>query len=641
MAISRAFGALTATLATAGSLWIFALMVLICGDIAGRALFNAPIPGTPELVALSVPGLVFLQLAQVVRTRRMIHADLVLRVIEERAPVAGHVYAFLYALAGVAVFALILVWAAPDLAVAIRRGEFAGAVGSFTVAVWPFKLALAIGATVAALACAIVAGTELRACFARPSDAQGRPANPLFGLAAVGALVGLTVAYVGFNFLGNLTPPEIGAISVLGMLALLLAGMPIGIALIVVSFIGIWLVRGSEAIAVNSLGLAAAGTIGSYEFAVIPLYVLMGLLVERADVGRDAFAVAAGLLRRVRGGLGMATVLANALFASITGSSIASATVFSRVAVPPMVEHGYSRRFSVGTVAGSSVLGMLIPPSLLLIIYGLISEVSIGKLFIAAVIPGLVLATAFMVMIALVAKFFPRFVGEPDRTMDIAGTSTSVRESMLALLPMLALIVVVIGGIYGGIFTPTESGAVGAAGALVIAIARRKLALTDMKEVLVETGLVAGSILFLIIAASLYSRMLALSGIPTYTANLVSEAGLNLAEFLVVYVLILIVLGTILDSVSIMLLVLPIMLPIVSALGGNLVWFGIVTVIAVEIGLLTPPFGLAVYVVKSTLPEGFTTLPEIFGGALPFVLTMVVVTTLIAAFPILSTVLVR
>jgi len=638
MAFDRAFAALTTALAALGSLWIFALMLLICGDIAGRALFNAPLPGTPELVALSVPGLVFLQLAQVVRGRRMIHADLVLRLVEQRAPVAGHVYGFLFALAGTAVFAFVLVWAVPDLVEAVRTREFAGAQGAFTVSVWPFKLALALGAAAAALAFAAAAWAAIRACFA--AGGHGRPpARPLASLAAVAALVALTAAYVGVNFLGQLSPPQIGAISILGMLGLLLAGMPIGIALIVLSFIGIWLVRGSETIAINSLGLAASGAIGSYEFAVIPLYVMMGLLVERADVGRDAFAVAAAVLRRVRGGLGMATVLANALFAAITGSSIASATVFSRVAVPSMVEHGYTRRFSVGTVAGSSVLGMLIPPSLLLIIYGLVSEVSVGQLFIAAVIPGLILAAAFMVMISLVAKTWPGFIGGVDRVLELQ--SMTVRASALRLAPMLALIVVVIGGIYGGIFTPTESGAVGAMGALVIAAARRKLAAADLKEILVETGLVAGSILFLIVAASLYSRMLALSGIPTFTAQLVSEAGLGLGAFLLVYILILIVLGTILDSVSIMLLVLPIMLPIVAALGGDLVWFGIVTVIAVEVGLLTPPFGLAVYVVKGSLPEGFTSLPEIFGGAIPFVLTMIAVIALLAAFPVLSTVLVR
>jgi len=638
MTLARAFAALTTALASLGSLWIFALMLLICGDIAGRALFNTPIPGTPELVALSVPGLVFLQLAQAVRVHRMIHADLVLRLVERHAPVAGHIYNFLFALAGVAVFACVLVWALPDLVTAVRSSEFAGAQGAFTVAVWPFKLALTVGAAAAALAVGVVAWAEIRACLAADGHAN-RPARPLLSVGLVAALVALATGYVALNFLGDLTPPEIGAISVLGMLGLLLAGMPIGIALIVLSFIGIWLVRGTETIAINSLGLAASGAIGSYEFAVIPLYVMMGLLVERADVGRDAFMVAAALLRRVRGGLGMATVLANALFAAITGSSIASATVFSRVAVPPMVEHGYTRRFSVGTVAGSSVLGMLIPPSLLLIVYGLVSEVSIGKLFIAAVIPGLILAAAFMIMISIVAKAWPRFVGDADRAVDVPVMS--VGASALALAPIVVLVVVVIGGIYGGLFTPTESGAVGAMGALIIALARRKLALADLKEILVETGLVAGSILFLIVAASLYSRMLALSGIPTYAAQLVSEAGLGLAGFLLVHIFVLLVLGMILDSVSIMLLVLPIMLPIVTALGGDLVWFGIVTVIAVEVGLLTPPFGLAVYVVKGTLPEGFTSLSEIFAGSLPFVVTMLVVTALVAAFPILSTVLVQ
>ncbi|MDH4188646.1 MAG: TRAP transporter large permease subunit [Betaproteobacteria bacterium] len=637
--MTRAFSALTAALSALGSLWIFAIMLLICGDIAGRALFNTPIQRTPELVALSVPCLVFLQLPQVIRAGRMIHADLILRVIEQRAAFAGHLYGLLFALAGITVFGVVLLWTVPDLLGAIRTAEFAGVEGAYAVIVWPFKLAVVIGAAFAALSFVAMAAAHVKGIAARRAADRRPESSNRLGWIALAALAILILAYIGVNFLGHLRPTEIGAISVLGMLVLLLAGMPIGTALFVLSFIGIWLVRGSETIAVNAVGLAASNAISSYDFAVIPLYVLMGLLVEKAEVGRDAFAVAASLLRRVRGGLGMATVLANALFASITGSSIASATVFARVAVPEMVDHGYSRRFSVGTVAGSSVLGMLIPPSLLLIIYGLVSEVSIGKLFIAAIIPGLLLAAAFMGMISFVAKTWPRFVGNPKAIAEIPNMP--VRASLIALLPMLVLIVVVIGGIYGGVMTPTESGAVGAAGALVIAIARRKLPRSEFTKVLVEAGLVTGAILFLIIAAALYSRMLALSGIPTYAANLVSQAGLGLPAFLAIYLLIVVLLGTILDSVSIMLMVLPVMLPIVTALGGNLVWFGILTTISVEIGLLTPPFGISVYVVNSTLPKNFTNLREIFEGTIPFVLTMMAVTILVAALPILSTVLVR
>jgi tripartite ATP-independent transporter DctM subunit len=636
---SRAYAALTSALSITGSLWIFAIMLLICGDIAGRALFNTPIQRTPELVALSVPCLVFLQLPQVVRTGRMIHADLILRAIEARSPFAGHIYGLLFAVAGIAVFAVILLWTIPDLANAIRIGEFAGVEGAYAVTVWPFKLAVVTGAAFAAVSYLFVAAGHVKGLCARGAAKLGAEAAPRFGWTAVAILAALILGYVAVNFYGQLGPTAIGAISVLGMLILLLAGMPIGTALIVLSFIGLWLVRGNETIAINAVGLAASSAISNYDFAVIPLYVLMGLLVEKADVGRDAFSVAASLLRRVRGGLGMATVLANALFASITGSSIASATVFSRVAVPPMVEHGYSKRFSVGTVAGSSVLGMLIPPSILLIVYGLVSEVSIGKLFIAAVIPGLILAAAFMVMISFVAKTWPGFVGNPRAIAEVPVMS--VRASLIALLPMIALVGMVLGGIYGGLMTPTESGAVGAAGALIIAIQRRKLPWADFVKVLVEAGMVTGAILFLIVAAALYSRMLALAGIPTFTAGLVSEAGLGLPAFIAIYLLIILLLGMILDSVSIMLMVLPVMLPIVTALGGNLVWFGVLTTISVEIGLLTPPFGISVFVVNSTMPKGFTNLREIFEGAVPFVITMMAVTLLVAAFPILSTAIVR
>ncbi len=305
-----------------------------------------------------------------------------------------------------------------------------------------------VGAAFAALSFLAIAAAHVKGVFARRAPDQQPVSSSRAGWIARSVLAILILAYVGVNFLGHLRPTEIGAISVLGMLILLLAGMPIGTALVVLSFIGIRLVRGTETIAINAVGLAASSAISSYAFAVIPLYVLMGLLVEKAEVGRDALAVAASLFRRVRGGLGMATVLANALFASITGSSIASATVFARVAVPEMVKHGYSKRFSVGTVSGSSVLGMLIPPSLLLIVYGLVYEGSIGKLFIAAIIPGLILAAAFMGMISFVVKTWPRFVGNPKAIAEVANMS--VRASLIALLPMIALVGIVIGGIYGG-----------------------------------------------------------------------------------------------------------------------------------------------------------------------------------------------
>jgi tripartite ATP-independent transporter DctM subunit len=277
---------------------------------------------------------------------------------------------------------------------------------------------------------------------------------------------------------------------------------------------------------------------------------------------------------------------------------------------------------------------MLIPPSLLLIIYGLVAEQSVGRLFIAAVVPGIILAIAFCIGIYLMAVFMPRFVGAPRPAEDIAAMSG--REMAVKLGPIVLLVLAVIGGIYGGIFTPTEAAAVGTAMAFVIAFVRGRIDWKIFKSILLETGFVSAVILFLIVAANLYTRQVALTGIPTKFADWVTGAGLELPAFLAVYFVVVFVLGMIIDSVSIILIVLPIMLPVLDALDGNKIWFGVVTTIAVEIGLLTPPFGLSVYVVKGVLPKDFVSLNTIFAGSFPFVVVMVLVTLLVMAFPELS-----
>jgi tripartite ATP-independent transporter DctM subunit len=431
---------------------------------------------------------------------------------------------------------------------------------------------------------------------------------------------------------------EIALGSIVVLLALIYLGIHIGIGLIAVSFAGIWLLRSPE-LAARMTSAAVNDAIQDYLFGVIPLFVLMGMLVSISNVGRDTFDAAQWLLGKVRGGLGVATVAANAVFAAITGVSIASAAVFTKVATPQMIRHGYSKRFSVGVVAGSSILGMLIPPSLLFILYGVISEQSIGKMFVAGVIPGIIMALGFTALILWMAYRAPHLIGDMKSTVPMhEETGLSVARKGV---PIVGLVAVVLGGLYSGILTPTEAGAAGAAGALAIALARRSLTAKGFWRVLVETGHVSVSVLFLVMAASLYSRMLALTGMPAGIADLMTSSGLGPYGFLLIYILIIILLGCLIDSASIMVIVLPIVLPIAAAFQMDLIWFGVITVVAVEIGLLTPPFGIAVYAVKATLDDKSISLKDVFAGAFPFVLTMLAVLVILIAFPILSTALVR
>lgn len=432
-----------------------------------------------------------------------------------------------------------------------------------------------------------------------------------------------------------MSPAEIGLISIGAIVVLIYAGLHVAVALGLASMVGVWLIRGHFEVASNLLAIAAADTIATYDFGVIPLFVLMGVLVSAADLGRDIYIAANQLFARIRGGLGIATVAANAVFAAVTGVSIASATVFTKIAVPEMLRLGYKPRFAVGVVAGSSVLGMLIPPSILLIVYGIVAEQSVGKLFLGGVVPGIVLALMFSAAIVYMAYRMPNFVGTPtvpDRSEMLSSSAIAV-----LMLPIVSLIVLVIGGIYGGLFTPTEAAAIGALGAFVIAFARRKLTWPIVWRLLSETGAVTATICIIFVAASMYSRMLAMSGLPGAVADFVVQAQLGFYTTIGLYLALVLVLGTFLDSFSIILLTVPVMLPILDAFKADLIWFGVLMVVAVEVGILTPPLGIAVFTVKSTLNDPRITLNDVFAGSFPFVLVMCVLLVLLLFFPKLVT----
>ncbi len=628
----RLFNAITNLMNSIGTLWVFGMMLIICADIFSRNVLNHPLNGVPEIIAFSIAGTIYLQLANTLHAGRFTRAELLIEWLEVKRPFAGCVFNSVFNLFGIIVFLIMVQGFWGEFSEAWRENEIAGVPGVITFIVWPFYLILLVGA--------VATGIEFLLRFVREITGAGRALRNPSGRASAtkrgyGWLIALAAFAVVIYFLttAELTNAQIGILSIICMLILIYAGMPIGIALIVLGFCGIWMMKGNTAIAERMLPQAGAEYMKNYFFGVVPLFVLMGLLVAAADVGKETFQVARWAMRRVRGGLGIATVAANAVFAAITGSSIASAAVFTRVATPEMMSQGYTARFSVGVVAGSSVLGMLIPPSLLFIVYAFIAEQSVGVLFIAAIVPGLILSVAFALLILAMATWKPEWVGDITAMQDNLADDESIKSAFLKLFPIISLVVLVIGGIYGGIFTPTEAGAAGAFGALIIGLMKRKLDWKTLWGVLVETGHITVSILFLILAANIYSRMLALSGLPQQMGGYVGD---NFTVFIIVYVLILILLGMILDSISIMLIILPLALPSLATFGGDPIWFGVVTVIAVEIGLLTPPLGITCYVVKSTLNDDRITLNQIFLGAMPFAFVMLLVTILLIAVPELS-----
>ena len=430
-----------------------------------------------------------------------------------------------------------------------------------------------------------------------------------------------------------MTPIEIGMISVGAIIFLIYIGVYIPVALAAVSFVSIWLMRDNFDLAVNLLKIAIGDSAMEYTFATIPLFTFMGLMVSKAGLGTDIYEVMNSGFRRVKGGIGMATVGANAVFAAVTGSSIASASVFSKVSVPQMMQYGYNPRFAVGVVAGSSVLGMIIPPSAMLIIYSFVAEQSVGDMFLAGIVPGVMLAIAYVAAIWAMGRLFPDFVGgrpssdyERMPLMDVASKT----------LPTLALVFIVLGGIYTGWMTPVEAGAAGALAGLVIALVRGTMSLKDFWQVLIETGHITATILFLITAASIYSRMLGLAGLPNELGDYMADSQASFIQIMIIYVLLMLFLGTLLDTASIILIVVPLFLPLIEPMGLSLVWFGIVTVVGAEIGLLTPPLGISCFVIKASLNDDRIALKDVFLGALPFAGVMLCVLVLLIAFPQLS-----
>ena len=375
-----------------------------------------------------------------------------------------------------------------------------------------------------------------------------------------------------------MSPVEIGMLSVLAIVVLVYMGLYIPIALGLVSFISVWIMSGKSILAFNFLKIAVGDGVTEYNFATIPLFTLMGLLVSKAGLGRDIYDVMNSAFRKVLAGIGMATVGANAIFAAITGSSIASASVFTKISVPEMLRYNYNKRFAVGVVAGSSVLGMIIPPSAMLIIYSFISEQSVGDMFLAGIVPGLILTASYIMAIFAMARLWPTFIGENIRvdTMPALSASKMVHKAW----PVVALIVLVLGGIYTGWLTPVEAGAAGASLALIVAAFRRSMSWKGFWSTLVETGHITAAILLLITMASFYSRMLGFAGLPNELDALLQTWDLSFFKIMLIYVAMMLVLGTLLDTASIILIVVPLFITLIEGMGLSLVWFGIVPSLA-------------------------------------------------------------
>ena len=421
-----------------------------------------------------------------------------------------------------------------------------------------------------------------------------------------------------------------------GLLILVALGVHIAIALGMTSALGIYLVTGDMRVVANMLGSTAYESLRDYVFAVIPLFMLMGEFIGRSGAVTDVYRGINRGLKRLPGRLGIATVLGNALFSFVTGVSIASAAAFSRIAYPEMSRFGYHKGFALGAVAGSSCLGMLIPPSVLMIVWGILTEKSIGQIFLAGVLPGLLLTFLFVAYTFITALTRPAMVGRgvKGQAPEVTGEDVSLAAFLTSISGILVVIFAVLGGIWFGVFTPTEGAGAGAFIGLVLAIVKG-MRYRGIIDSILSVGRTSAPILLLLVAASLYSRTLAMTGMANAIQDLFLDTGLTPILIIGVMVLVWFLLGMVIDSISIMLLTVPIFAPIAEQLGYNPIAFAIVGILAIEAGLLTPPFGLLVYTVKAAVQDedSSVSIVDIFKSSTPYWMIILIAMVLIIQFP--------
>jgi C4-dicarboxylate transporter DctM subunit len=422
-----------------------------------------------------------------------------------------------------------------------------------------------------------------------------------------------------------MTPEITGIIGIILMFLLLALRMYIGMAMAIVGFLGLCVLIGFDA-GMGILGITPLTEGSSYTLSVIPLFVLMGQFAFISGISTDIYKTVYAWMGHFRGGLAMATVLACAGFAAVCGSSLATGATMGMVAIPEMNKYHYDHRLSTGCVAAGGTLGILIPPSIGFVIYGILTEVSIGKLFMAGFIPGILLASIFIIAVYVQCKV--------NLKMGPRGLKTTWKEKIKSLAGtwgMLLLFMIVMGGIYLGVFTPTEAAGVGAFGAFIFALLKGKINMKSLVQCLMDTGKTTAMIFLIIIGANIFSTFLGLARLPMGLADSIAALALPKTVILIGIILLFIALGCVMDCYAIMILTVPIIFPVIEALQFDPIWFGVIMVIVLEMGLITPPVGLNVFVLKSAAPE--VPLTTIFKGIWPFLISALIAIALLIIFP--------
>jgi C4-dicarboxylate transporter, DctM subunit len=598
--------------------FVLVMMVMTTADVFLRYAFNKPIQGNYELQPLLLVGVVYLAGASIQARRSHIALDLITSHLSKLNQSALRIFSDLIFMA----FAGIVCW---EFIFATRSAWINNDYfwGLIKFPLWPPYLIITLGTGMLSLR--LIEGLVTNPLWRQQSDLSLlsrsiRIAIPVF--AAAGLLIGIL-----FAVNAHVQPVTVGTIAIGIFFVLLFLGVPVSASMGLMAIAGFWMLKGGT----SALGLAANipfSAIGQYTLTVMPLFIIMGSFAGLAGFAEEGFNLAKRWLEGIPGGIIHATILGATAFGAATGSGAASCAILTKVTIPEMLKQGVKKGMAIGVVASASTLAIMIPPSSAFVIYGMLTGNSVGKLLIAGIIPGLIGALLIIIMVSIRCKIDPTQYGH-------GGGVRTPWKTRFKMIPrawgLMFIAVVIVGGLYTGIFTPTEAGSIGAFAALVGTFVTRRASWRNISQMLYEGGGLTSQILFIILGGMMFSYLLAVTRLPAMLSTWI--VGLNVAPIVIIIIImaIYIILGCFMDDLSIMVATLPILYPVVIELGFSPIWFGVLMVQQIEIGVVTPPYGMNLFVMKSIMPD--TSMGEIFRGVMWFIFPLILTLVVYMIFP--------
>lgn len=604
-----------------GGIVLAAMMLLTASDVIGRFAFNSPVKGTQELSAVMLVLTVFFGVAYTGLKKEHVRVELLLMYLSPKTRMLLDVFS------GLISFVLVFGIAYQGMVQMVVQKQRFVTTTLLKIPLWPFALLMSVGAI---LLCLIL----IKQIFADIQVLRSQSwHNWQKVILLTGIVASIVLIYWGLSFEDPFEATTVGILGMVIMLVLLFLGVPIGFCMAAVGTAGMMYLLNTGA-GLTLLQTTPFDTTNSYPLTVVPLFILMGAIAFRTGISTDLYMMVYRWLGHLPGGLAIATIGGCGGFAAVSGSSLATAATMGMVALPEMKKYNYSPALATGCIAAGGSIGILIPPSVVLIIYGFLTGQPITTLFMAGFIPGVLEVIFYMVTIYLICKINPK-MGPPGERSTTRQRMSSIKDTW----GVLVLFIIVIGGLYLGVFTPTEAGGIGAFGALGFIIIRRRLNLKNISESLKDSVKTTAMSFVVLMGAMFLGYFLTVTQLPTALSEVVSNLPINRYLILLLILVVYLLLGCVMDSLSIVLITVPIFFPVVQALDFNPIWFGIIMVRVVEIGMITPPVGINVFIIKGV--AGDVPMHTIFKGILPFLAADILHVALLIAIPDIALLLPR